>query len=102
MVWFRLEDCIEGFLIKEGCPCWEETNKYKEYTAARKAIQPKGIVSHIDKNKALEISIISPSKLIEGGAAMLAAERQNHHKVIEGKRESMPLFKKILRDLEDS
>lgn len=43
------------------------------------------------------ISIISLIRLIDGGAAMFAAERRNHNIVIDGKMFSIPLVKKILR-----
>ena len=42
---------------------------------------------------------ISLNKLIEGGAPIFAADKINHHIVIDGKIDRIPLFKKILRDL---
>lgn len=45
----------------------------------------------------LLISIISPNKLKEGGAAMLEDLNKNHHKVILGIKLISPLFKKSLR-----
>jgi hypothetical protein len=43
--------------------------------------------------------MISLSKLIDGGAAMLAPVNKNHHIVIEGPTHSIPLVRKILRVL---
>ena len=48
------------------------------------------------------ISIISASRLIDGGAAMLAAAIINQTKVIEGNIIFMPLFMIRLRDDECS
>lgn len=45
----------------------------------------------------LEISIISLNRLIVGGAAILAAVRRNHIRVIEGKSASIPFTKYRLR-----
>jgi len=44
-----------------------------------------------------EISIISLSRLIEGGAAILEAANRNHHIVIIGALVIRPLVKYILR-----
>jgi hypothetical protein len=41
--------------------------------------------------------IISPSRLIEGGAAIFAAENINHQKVIDGNSIIMPLVINMLR-----
>lgn len=43
------------------------------------------------------ISIISLKRLIEGGAAMLVAERINHHIAIRGKMFNRPFVMKSLR-----
>jgi hypothetical protein len=43
------------------------------------------------------ISIISLSRLIEGGAAMLAAANRNHHIDMVGRNVSMPFIRKRLR-----
>lgn len=42
-------------------------------------------------------SIISPAKLIEGGAAILQAMRMNHQKVITGNKVRSPLLIYMLR-----
>ena len=47
-------------------------------------------------------SIISDSKLIDGGAAMFAAEKRNHHIVIVGKIICIPFVRNNLRVLVDS
>jgi hypothetical protein len=40
---------------------------------------------------------ISPNRLIEGGADILAAHLKNHHKLIAGKSDKRPLVKYKLR-----
>lgn len=47
----------------------------------------------------LEMRRISAPRFIEGGAAILHAEKQNHQKVKEGKRVIMPLVMYIPREL---
>lgn len=49
-----------------------------------------GIIFIIEKNMFDEISIISLARLIDGGAAILHALKQNHQKVKEGKRFRRP------------
>jgi hypothetical protein len=44
-------------------------------------------------------SIISAARLIDGGAAIFAAENINHKMLIRGKNLSMPLVRKRLRVL---
>lgn len=39
----------------------------------------------------------SPRRLMEGGAAMFAADMMNHKKVMEGKRDMSPFVMYILR-----
>jgi hypothetical protein len=43
------------------------------------------------------INIISLNRFIDGGAAMFAAVKRNHHIDIDGRIHSIPLVKKILR-----
>lgn len=47
----------------------------------------------------LIISIISLKRLMEGGAAIFAAARRNHHRAIYGERVDKPLDKYRLRVL---
>lgn len=48
------------------------------------------------------IRIISLNRLIEGGAAIFAAQRRNHHRAIYGEIIASPLEIKILRVFVDS
>lgn len=68
-----------------------------EYAAAiNPVISKEGtIISEI--NVVLLINIISPNKLIEGGAAILAADIMNQSMVIVGNRDIMPFVMYILR-----
>lgn len=43
------------------------------------------------------ISIISLSKLIDGGAAIFALQNKNHHIDIDGRKVSIPFIRKRLR-----
>jgi hypothetical protein len=54
-------------------------------------------MKNIDLDKAAVISVISLSKLIDGGAAMFAAVNRNHHMVIIGLIVISPLVRNILR-----
>jgi len=56
-----------------------------------------GGASARDLFRALEISIISLRRLILGGAAMFAADRRNHRRVMKGKRFNSPFVIYILR-----
>lgn len=51
-----------------------------------------------EKERVAEISRISAPRFIEGGAAILQAEKQNHQNVIVGKNVISPLVMYILRD----
>lgn len=53
----------------------------------------------VETERIAVIDRISPRRLMEGGAAMLAAENRNHHMVIEGRRVRRPLVRNILRVL---
>lgn len=52
----------------------------------------------IEEDIDLEIRRISAPKFIEGGAAMLQAEKQNHQNVREGKKVIIPLVMYMPRD----
>lgn len=45
------------------------------------------------------MSMISPIKLIEGGAAILQADNRNHHIAMEGNNIRIPFVVYILREL---
>jgi len=51
----------------------------------------------MDLDRVAVINVISLSRLIDGGAAMLAAVNINHHIVITGLIVINPLVKNILR-----
>ena len=74
-----------------------EVYKYILYNAARNLIRAKGRRQYIERNIVAGKIIISPSKLIEGGAAILITEKRNHHKVSSGRSISIPLLKNNLR-----
>jgi hypothetical protein len=59
-------------------------------------------INIFDIDKILEINEISLIKFKDGGAPIFAEINKNHHKLIIGKIDSIPLFKSILRDCEDS
>ena len=60
-------------------------------------MSPKGRIQYIEKNIVAGKIIISPKRLIEGGAAILITEKRNHHKVKIGSSINIPLLKKRLR-----
>jgi hypothetical protein len=68
-----------------------------EYMVVRKLTSPRRGMNCIDFVKAAVIRVISLSKLIEGGAAMLAAVNKNHHIDIIGLMVINPLVRNILR-----
>ena len=53
---------------------------------------------YVEKDNELVIKRISLPKFKEGGAAMFAAEKQNHQNVMDGKIVSSPLVIYILRE----
>lgn len=57
-----------------------------------------GVVT-IETERVAVIDRISPRRLIDGGAAMLAAESKNHHMVIDGRKVRSPFVKNNLRVL---
>lgn len=70
---------------------------WREYIAVRNLIRARSGINKIDLVKVAVIKVISLSKLIDGGAAMLAAVNKNHHMVIVGLIVIKPLVKNILR-----
>jgi hypothetical protein len=72
---------------------------WREYAAVINLINAIKISENADVDIIDEISIISLNKLIEGGAAILAAVNKNHHIVIIGFTHINPLVKNSLRVL---
>ena len=84
----------------ENCgnlPWLVEVNRNKEYAAAKNLHSPRGIIYNLDAHRELKIIEISPSRLIEGGAAILMAERIIHQNEMAGNKERIPLVKNKLR-----
>jgi len=69
----------------------------REYIAVKNLTPARRIANQMDLDRDAVISIISLIKLIDGGAAMLAAANINHHIVIIGLRVMSPLVRNILR-----
>mgnify|MGYP003508446166 FL=1 len=88
-----------GFAKDLKCPCCTVEYMCKEYAAVRNLIK----LIEISDSEVLEITevinIISLSKLIDGGAAILHAENRNHHIDMIGVILISPLVRNILRVL---
>lgn len=69
------------------------------YPAAKNLISKIALEDKNELDITEEISIISASKLIDGGAAILQAENINHQNVMAGKINSIPLVINNLRVL---
>jgi len=65
--------------------------------AVKNLSNPSSGINCIDLLKVAVMSVISLNRLIDGGAAMLAAVNMNHHIVIIGLIVINPLVKNILR-----
>jgi hypothetical protein len=83
-------------------PCWDEENKYNEYTADKNAVKARIKVNFIDIDVIVAIRIISVIKLMEGGAAILAIKIKNNHKEYLGIIVIKPLIKNNLREFDVS
>lgn len=94
---FRGIRVIIKFINTGGQPCCVEVYKIREYAAAINLENANGIARNPDMLRPLEINIISPIRLIEGGAAIFAADSVNHIIVISGNRFRSPLVKNKLR-----
>jgi len=70
---------------------------WSEYAAVKKLTIEIIIKDIVDLDMIDVISIISLSRLIDGGAAMLAAVNKNHHMVIVGAIDISPFTRNILR-----
>jgi len=68
-----------------------------EYIAVRKLTSPSKGVNSTDFVKVVVIKVISLRRLIDGGAAILAAVNKNHHIVIVGLIVISPFVRNILR-----
>lgn len=69
----------------------------REYIAVKNLTSLNRGIKYRDLDSVAVISIISLSRLIDGGAAILAAVNRNHHIVIVGLIVINPLVKNILR-----
>lgn len=90
---------LKGLIYLGPPPCCVEVYKYILYRAAKKLIKPKGRRQYIERNIVAGKIIISPKRLIEGGAAILITEKRNHQRVNKGRSISIPLLRKRLRVL---
>jgi hypothetical protein len=71
--------------------------KYREYAAVKKLINANGMIKIVAWDRVPVIRRISLSKLIDGGAAILAQTNRNHHIEIKGMQTSRPLVRAMLR-----
>lgn len=55
-------------------------------------------ISNLDEFIREVISMISPGKFSDGGAAMFEDNRRNHHNLIEGAKVIIPLLRLMFRD----
>jgi len=69
----------------------------REYIAVKNLISPRSGIKYIDLANVAVISVISLNKLIEGGAAILAAVNINHHIVMMGLITINPFVRNMLR-----
>lgn len=69
----------------------------KEYAAARNLIALMVITEVNEYERILVRRMISPRRLIEGGAAIFAAENINHQKVMAGNSIVIPFVMNMLR-----
>jgi len=79
------------------CPCCVAEYIWREYAAVKNLISEIKINAIVDFDIIDVISIISLSRLIDGGAAILAHVKRNHHNVIIGATAISPLVRNILR-----
>ncbi len=86
-----------GFLNVLIWPCWVAEYMWSEYAAVKNLINEIKIKDMVDLERIEVISMISLSKLIDGGAAILAAVKRNHHMVMIGATVISPLVRNILR-----
>jgi len=70
---------------------------WREYIAVKNLTKPSRGMNHIDLARVAVIKVISLRRLIDGGAAILAAVNINHHIVIIGLITINPLVRNILR-----
>lgn len=90
---------VRGFINEGTGPWWVEVYIKREYAAVRNlVIARNGMVISLH-DKILVMRRISPKRLSEGGAAMLAAVKINHHGAVVGVDERRPLIRMMLRVL---
>lgn len=78
-------------------PCCVVEYIINEYVPVKNVTSIRGRIRIIDQDIILVINIISLSKLIDGGAAMLMAQKMNHHLDIIGDIIYIPFIRNRLR-----
>jgi hypothetical protein len=88
---------LKGLIYFGLPPCWLAEYKYILYSAARNLIRPKGNRKYLDLKIIEGKIIISPRRLILGGAAILITQNINHHIDNIGINSKIPFVKNKLR-----
>jgi len=70
---------------------------WREYIAVKNLTSASSGINKIDLVNVVVIKVISLNRLIDGGAAILAAVNRNHHIVIVGLIVINPFVRNILR-----
>ena len=83
-------------------PCWVETYRNKEYAPARNLIMAIRIAVIFLEDRTEDRREISPIRLMEGGAAIFAADSKKNIMDIDGNREINPFEMYNLRLCVDS
>lgn len=91
--WFRGVAVSRGLVKLEGCPCWVLENSIREYVPERSVDRIMVGMSIKDTDMIGGNRRISPNRLIDGGADMLAAHAKNHQRVVVGNRANRPLVR---------
>ena len=92
-----------GFIVVNGlvkfliCPCWVVVYMRREYIAVKNLTRPNKGTKYRDFDRVAVINVISLRRLIDGGAAIFAAVKRNHHIVITGLIVIRPLVRNMLR-----
>jgi hypothetical protein len=81
----------------DKAPCWVLPYMFSEYTPVMKVRIIRDKIKKIDMAKVAVINMISLSRLIDGGAAMLIAVNMNHHIDMFGLNTVIPFIRNILR-----
>ena len=86
-----------GVVKFEGCPCCVDENRANEYTPVSKDLRISIGKKIIELDRIGGRRRISPNRLIDGGADILAAHLRNHHRLIAGNKDNRPLVRYRLR-----